>query len=62
MFHNIALRLNAALAGCGLAYLPEDQVRTHPTIGWLIRCSPIGDLALPLVMWWTVPAPGNEVP
>lgn len=27
-FNNLALRLEAALAGCGLAYLPEDQVRT----------------------------------
>jgi len=37
VFHNIALRLNAALAGCGLAYLPEDQVRTHLANGRLIR-------------------------
>jgi DNA-binding transcriptional LysR family regulator len=28
VFNNIALRLNAVLAGFGLAYLPEDQVRT----------------------------------
>ena len=26
MFNNLALRLNAALSGLGLAYLPEDQV------------------------------------
>lgn len=37
VFNNIALRLNAALAGCGLAYLPEDQVRTHVADGRLIR-------------------------
>lgn len=29
VFNNIALRLSAALAGLGLAYLPEDQVREH---------------------------------
>jgi len=29
VFNNLALRLNSALAGLGLAYLPEDQVRPH---------------------------------
>jgi DNA-binding transcriptional LysR family regulator len=37
VFNNIALRLNAALAGFGLACLPEDQVRTHLAAGRLIR-------------------------
>jgi DNA-binding transcriptional LysR family regulator len=37
VFNNIALRLRAALAGCGLAYLPEDQVKTHIAEGRLIR-------------------------
>jgi DNA-binding transcriptional LysR family regulator len=37
VFNNIALRLNAALAGLGLAYLPEDQVRTQLAGGQLIR-------------------------
>jgi DNA-binding transcriptional LysR family regulator len=37
VFNNIALRLNAALAGFGLAYLPEDQVHTHLADGRLIR-------------------------
>ena len=36
-FNNLALRLKAALAGCGLAYLPEDQVRTHISDGRLVR-------------------------
>jgi DNA-binding transcriptional LysR family regulator len=36
-FNNLALRLKAALAGCGLAYLPEDQVRTHISEGRLVR-------------------------
>ena len=37
VFNNLALKLNAALAGFGLAYLPEDQVRTHLAEGRLIR-------------------------
>jgi DNA-binding transcriptional LysR family regulator len=37
VFNNIALRLKAALAGFGLAYLPEDQVRTHLAEGRLVR-------------------------
>jgi DNA-binding transcriptional LysR family regulator len=37
VFNNIALRLNAALAGFGLAYLPEDLVQAHIAKGRLIR-------------------------
>ena len=37
VFNNIALRLDAALAGFGLAYLPEDQVRAHIADGRLGR-------------------------
>lgn len=37
VFNNIALRLDAVLAGAGLAYLPEDQVRTYIDNGALIR-------------------------
>jgi DNA-binding transcriptional LysR family regulator len=37
VFNNIALRLNAALAGFGLACLPEDQVRPHVKDGRLVR-------------------------
>jgi DNA-binding transcriptional LysR family regulator len=36
-FNNLLLRIEAALAGCGLAYLPEDQVRGHIAEGRLIR-------------------------
>jgi len=36
-FNNLALRIEAALAGCGLAYLPEDQVRAHVAQGRLVR-------------------------
>ena len=37
MFNNIALRVNAALAGLGLAYLPEDQAEAHIAAGRLVR-------------------------
>jgi DNA-binding transcriptional LysR family regulator len=37
VFNNIALRLNAALAGLGLAYLPEDQVQADIAVGRLVR-------------------------
>ena len=37
VFNNIALRLNAALSGLGLAYLPEDQVQADIGAGRLVR-------------------------
>ena len=37
VFNNIALRLEAVLAGCGLAYLPEDRVQRHFSGERLIR-------------------------
>ena len=39
MFNNLALRLNAALAGLGLAYMPEqtNQVQPYVRDGRLIR-------------------------
>ena len=37
VFNNTALRLKAALAGLGLACLPEDQVRDGSPMGELIR-------------------------
>jgi DNA-binding transcriptional LysR family regulator len=37
VFNNIALRLNAALSGLGLAYLPEDTVQACIEGGRLIR-------------------------
>ena len=37
VFNNIALRLNAALTGSGLAFLPEDVVQPHIKEGRLIR-------------------------
>jgi hypothetical protein len=37
VFNNLALRLSAAVAGCCLAYLPEDQVSTRIARGRRIR-------------------------
>jgi DNA-binding transcriptional LysR family regulator len=37
VFNNLTLRLNAVLSGAGLAYLPEDQVRTYIKEGKLVR-------------------------
>ena len=37
VFNNLALRLKSALAGLGLAYLPEDQVRRHVADGQLVQ-------------------------
>jgi DNA-binding transcriptional LysR family regulator len=37
VFNNMGLRLQAALTGLGLAYLPEDQVRGHIKAKRLIR-------------------------
>ncbi len=37
VFTNITLRMNAVLAGLGLAYVPEDQVQAHLADGRLIR-------------------------
>ncbi len=51
VFNNIAPRLNAALAGFGLAYLPEDQVQTHLADGRLIR----------VLADWCPPFPGYHL-
>ena len=37
VFNNLALRLNSALDGLGLAYLPEDQAMPHIVDGTLLR-------------------------
>lgn len=37
VFNNLPMRLNAALRGLGLAYMPEDQVQAHLRRGELIR-------------------------
>src|SRR6478672_8226742 len=45
VFNNIALRVNAALAGLGLAYLSEDLVQEHVAEGRLVRV--LGDWCPP---------------
>jgi DNA-binding transcriptional LysR family regulator len=45
VFNNIALRVNAALAGLGLAYLSEDQGQEHVAEGRLVRV--LGDWCPP---------------
>jgi DNA-binding transcriptional LysR family regulator len=37
VLNNLALRLSAAVAGLGLAYVPEDQVQDHLADGRLVR-------------------------
>ena len=51
VFNNMALRMNAVLAGLGLAYLPEDQVEAHIADGRLIRV--LDD--------WCAPFPGYHL-
>jgi DNA-binding transcriptional LysR family regulator len=51
VFNNIALRLNAALAGLGLAYLPEDQVQADIAAGRLVR----------VLADWCPPFPGYHL-
>jgi DNA-binding transcriptional LysR family regulator len=51
VLNSIALRLNAALAGVGLAYLPEDQVQAHLADGRLIR----------VLADWCPPFPGYHL-
>ncbi|MGA8708691.1 MAG: LysR substrate-binding domain-containing protein, partial [Steroidobacteraceae bacterium] len=51
VFNNLALRLGAALAGLGLAYLPEDQVQADVATGRLIR----------VLADWCPPFPGYHL-
>ena len=51
VFNTITLRMNAVLAGLGLAYLPEDQVQAHLADGRLIR----------VLADWCAPFPGYHL-
>ena len=51
VFNNMSLRMNAALAGMGLAYLPDDQVRPYVADGRLMRV--LDD--------WCAPFPGYHL-
>jgi DNA-binding transcriptional LysR family regulator len=48
VFNTIALRLDAALGGLGLGYMPEDQVQDHVAAGRLVR----------VLEDWCAPFPG----
>lgn len=51
VFNTAALRLNAVLAGLGLAYLPEDQVHAHLADGRMVR----------VLADWCPPFPGYHL-
>ena len=51
VFNNIGLILDAASAGFGLAYLPEDQVKAHLAKGRLIQ----------VLADWCPPFPGYHL-
>ena len=51
VFNTAALRMNAVLAGLGLAYLPEDQVTTCLADGRLVR----------VLADWCAPFPGYHL-
>jgi DNA-binding transcriptional LysR family regulator len=51
VFNTLALRLSAALAGLGLAYLPQDQVQAQLKNGQLIR----------VLADWCPPFPGYHL-
>jgi DNA-binding transcriptional LysR family regulator len=51
VFNNLALRLQAVLAGLGVAYLPEDQVQAYIADGQLIR----------VLADWCPPFPGYHL-
>jgi DNA-binding transcriptional LysR family regulator len=51
VFNTAALRLNAVLAGLGLAYLPEDQVHAQLASGELVR----------VLADWCAPFPGYHL-
>ncbi|MFP3606429.1 LysR family transcriptional regulator [Paraburkholderia sp. SIMBA_053] len=51
VFNNIAMRLDAALKGLGLTYMPEDLVQAHVKDGALIR----------VLSDWCPPIPGYDL-
>lgn len=51
VFNTAALRMNAVLAGLGLAYLPEEQVTAHLADGRLVR----------VLADWCAPFPGYHL-
>ena len=51
VFNNMGLRLDSALAGLGLAYMPEDHARDHVAAGRLVR----------VLEDWCAPFPGYHL-
>lgn len=51
VFNNLSMRVQAAVAGLGLAYLPEDQVKTELARGQLVR----------VLEDWCAPFPGYHL-
>ena len=51
IFNNIAMRLDAALRGLGLTYMPEDLVQAHVKAGRLVR----------VLSDWCPPYPGYHL-
>jgi DNA-binding transcriptional LysR family regulator len=51
VFNNVALRLNAALAGLGLTFLPENVVQSYVADGRLMR----------VLEDWCAPFPGYHL-
>ncbi|CAN7408995.1 LysR family transcriptional regulator [Rhizobium sp. LjRoot258] len=51
VFNNVQLRLNAALSGIGLAYMPEMLVQQHLSAGGLVR----------VLEDWCAPFPGYHL-
>ena len=51
VYNNLTLRVNSALDGLGLAYLPEDQVRSHVKAGRLVQ----------VLADWCEPFPGYHL-
>lgn len=51
IFNDMALRLNSALSGLGLTYMPEDVVHEHVAAGRLIR----------VLADWCEPFPGYHL-
>ena len=51
IFNSLTQRLHAALAGFGLAYMPEDVVQPHLAEGRLVR----------VIEDWCLPFPGYHL-
>jgi DNA-binding transcriptional LysR family regulator len=62
VFNNIARRVDAALAGLGLAYLPEDVAQPHLAKRRLVRFSTIGVRLFQVTIFTTLAAASRYRP